>query len=241
MKRRLFVLVCLVFSLFVAGAALPSQDLTKDMVAADVQRYFANPNPGFAFSQSITDAGELTALLNTFFKDNFLYVDYMSRESQDYRGTLLNSVCSFLESQGRRVSDFKVQPKKVVSMHDLKVIAVRNVFPLRLTPEGKIGTLICASAMGFKDFANRDVPVEAFAFQAIFNEIKKKESFVLAKVHEYAELARSLKLSTSPEDLVKRAQGAFWVLLYQNADFEKLLSDAYQEKAKILPFEIQAK
>jgi len=130
---------------------------------------------------------------------------------------------------------------RVLAIHDVKAIAVRHIFPLRTNAEGKIGTLICASALGFKDYPERNVPVEAFTFQTVFNETKKENNFVFARVHEYGELAKSLRLSNNPEDLIKRAQGIYWALFYQNPEFEKLLLDAYSKDATILPFKIVTK
>lgn len=242
-KKAGFVLTMLLFaSILVWGPALVvGQDLTRATVAVEVQKHFESPKAPFAFSEEIQGGSDLSPAVNAFFKDNFLYVDWLSRESKDYRESLLDSVCAFLEVQGRKISDRRPQPKKAVSLHELKTIAVRNVFPLRVNPEGKIGTLICASAAGFADYPDRQYELEAFAFQTVFNDVKKPESFILARVDDYGKLARSLKLSSNTDILLKRAQGVYWALFYQNPDFEKLLIEAYREKAAILPFEIAEK
>ncbi len=235
MKRAVGLLILSIL----AWAYAPSgQDLTRDSVAAEIQRHFASPKPEFAFLDEVTGESDLTRLVNAFFKDNFLYVDWLSRESKDYREGLNDSVCAFLEARGQKISGVTMKPKTRVSLNELKAVAVRNIYPLRVTAEGGIGTLVCASALGYKDFPDRNVAVEAFAFQTIFNEMKNKDSFIMARIHDYKELAKSLKLSTNPDDLLKRAQGVYWGLLYQNADFEKMLIQAYREKARILPFEV---
>ena len=223
------------------GGSLAAQEMSREMVALEVQKYFANPTPPFAFVKEIAGEGDLTKLLNTFFNENFLYVDYLSRESKDYQEGLINSVCAFLETRGGKIRGYSPGPKTPVPIHDVKAIAVRHIFPLRTNAEGKIGTLICASALGFKDYPERNVPVEAFTFQTVFNETKKENNFVFARVHEYGELAKSLRLSNNPEDLIKRAQGIYWALFYQNPEFEKLLLDAYSKDATILPFKIVTK
>jgi hypothetical protein len=45
-------------------------------------------------------------------------------------------------------------------------------------------------------------------------------------------------LSTDEQDLLKRAQGFMWALFYKDKDFEKMIIDSYQRKAKYMPFEI---
>jgi hypothetical protein len=224
--------------ILIFGGELTAQEISRETVGLEVQKHFANPTPPTTFVQEIAGEGDLIKLVNAFFVENFLYVDYLSRELKDYQGGLVDSVCAFLEAQGNKVPGYSPPPKTPVAIHDVKAIAVRHLFPLRTSPEGKIATLICASALGFKDCPERNITVESFAFQTIFNDIKKEDSFILAKVKEYAELAKSLRFSTNPEDLIKRAQGMFWILFYQNAQFEKLLFEAYSKKATILPFEI---
>jgi len=236
-----FFKIVMLALILVFGGELAAQEMSREAVGLEVQKHFASPKPNFAFSEEIPGEGDLARLLNAFFKDNFLYVDYLSRESKDYQEGLIESACAYLETQGQKISGFAPKPKTPVTVHELKIIAARNLFPLRVSPEGKIGTLICASALGFKDYPERNVTVEAFAFQTIFNNSKLEGSFILDKVREYAELARSMKLSINSDDVIKRAQGIYWILFYQNQDFEKLLLEAYAEKAKILPFEIAAR
>lgn len=232
----------LVFALILIIAwRLGAQEIQRESVASEVKRHFLSPKPNFAFSEEVPGEDDLTKQVNSFFKQNFLYVDYLSREAKDYEENLVDTVCAFLESRGWKISHFSPQPKTPISVHELKTIAVRHIFPLRLTSDGSIATLICAAAAGFKDFSERNIALEAFTFQTIFSDLKKEPSFVLSKVREYGQLAKSMKLSTNPDDLIKRAQGIYWVLFYQNKEFEALLLAAYTEKAKILPFEIIAK
>ena len=115
------------------------------------------------------------------------------------------------------------------------------MFPVKVTKEGKIGTRICVSGEGFIDYSERNINFEAFTFDAIFAEIKKKDSFLLARIQEYNKLAATLKLSANEKDLLERAQGFMWAMFYKDMDFEKMLIDCYQRKAEYMPFEIKLK
>ncbi len=228
-----------VFFIVVASALFAQQDLNREMIAVEIQKHFDSPAPPLLFSEEIEGSEDLTRRVNIFFKENFLYIDWLSRESKDHRERLVDSVCDFLEAQNLRISDRRKTPKKAITLDELKAVAVRNIYPSRITTEGKLGTSICASAVGFRDYGDRFYELEAFAFQTVFNDVKKPESFILAQIGECTKTAKSLKLSTHDETLLKRAQGVFWALFYKNPDFEKLLLDAYQEKATYLPFEIK--
>jgi hypothetical protein len=217
---------------------LSGQEITRETVASEVQEHFLNPKPSFAFTEEIPGEDALTRQVNYFFKDNFLYIDYLSRESTEYKEALVDSVCAFLESRGWEIPNLALKPKTRLAIEDLKITAVRHICPFRVSAEGKISTLICASALGFKDFSERQIEVEAFAFQSIFKDIKKDESYVLTRVRELANLAKKMKFSTNPEDLIKRAQGMFWILFYSDQEFEKLLLKDYEAMAKFLPFEV---
>ena len=237
MMRTLTIVIPIGFVIVMWGE-LTGQEMSREAIAAEIQRHFANPTPPFAFVKDIAGEGDLTKLVNTFFNENFFYVDYLSRESKSYREGLVESVCAFLEGKGNKITGHMPAAKPPTAIHDVKAIAVRHVYPIRTDADGKIGTLICASALGFKDYPERNAPVEAFTFQAVFNEIKKDDSFILARVREYGKLARSLNLSSDQQDLLKRAQGIHWILLYQDPKFEGLLLEAYSGVAAILPFRI---
>jgi hypothetical protein len=220
---------------------LSGWEVSRETVASEVEKHFLNPKPNFAFTEEVAGQDDLTRQVNYFFKENFLYIDYLSRESKEYKEPLIDSVCAFLADRGWKISNFSPKPRTPLPVDDLKIVAVRHIFPLRTNAEGKIATLICASALGFKDFPGRQIEVEAFTFDAIFNEIKKEESYILTRVRELGELARKMKLSDNNDDLIKRAQGLFWILFYSDPEFEKLLLKAYEVKARFLPFEVVGK
>lgn len=227
--------LCLVL---ISGQMLLGQEASRETVASEVQKHFLNPKPNFTFTEEVPGEEALTKQVNYFFKDNFLYIDYLSRESKEYKEALIDSVCAFLETQGWKISNLVLKRRTPLSLEDLKIIAVRHICPFRVSAEGKISTLICASALGFKDSPERKFEVEAFTFQSIFKEIKKPESYILTRVSELADLARKMKFSTNPDDLIKRVQGMFWILFYSDPKLEKLLLKEYEVMAKFLPFEV---
>lgn len=145
----------------------------------------------------------------------------------------------YLISKGCDIAEFVEKSREEISIHDLKATGVRFFFPVKVTDEGKIGTRICVSGEGFRDYEKRDIYLEAFSFHTIFNEIlKKKDSYILPRVEENNKLANQLKLSNNNEDLLKRAQGFMWALFYADENFEKILLDSYHDKEEYLPFKI---
>jgi len=238
MKKAVIFLSLLFF--FTAGKFyLFSSEIKVEDIRAEIAKHFEQPKGGIKFTTKIISNTPVSKLGNDFFKENFLYIDYISRQCEEYMDSITEFFGLYLIAKGQKISDFTEKPKMRFSVHELKATAVRFMYPAIVTKEGKIGTRICVTGEGFRDYSKRNIDFEAFTFDAIFNELKKEEdSFLLPRIEEYNKLAGSLKLSTDEQDLLKRAQGFMWAMFYKDKDFEKMLIDCYQRKTEYMPFEI---
>lgn len=238
MKKIVMYLSFFVFLIFMINP-LFSSEFKVEEIKAEIEKHFEQPKGGIKFSTEIESDSSLTTLGNDFFKENKLFIDYISKQSEEYMDKILYLFELYLISKDSEISGFVEKPKQEISIHDLKATGVRFFFPTKVTEEGKIGTRICVTGEGFRDYEKREIYLEAFSFHTIFNEIlKKQDSYILPRVSEYNKLANQLKLSNNNEDLLKRAQGFMWALFYADSDFEKILLDSYHDKEEYLPFKI---
>jgi hypothetical protein len=237
--KKAVIFLSLLFFFIASTFYLFSSEIKVEDIRAEVAMHFEQPKGGIKFTSEIISNTPVSKLGNDFFKENFLYIDYISRQSEEYMDSITEFFGLYLIAKGQNISDFTEKPKKRFSVHELKATAIRFMFPVKVTKEGKIGTRICVTGEGFRDYSERNIDFEAFTFDAIFNELKKEEdSFLLPRIQEYNKLAVSLKFSTDEQDLLKRAQGFMWAMFYKDKDFEEMLMDCYQRKAKYMPFEI---
>jgi hypothetical protein len=203
-------------------------------------KHLEKPERGFVkITPEIESDTHLAALGNAFFEDNILHIDYLTKHDTNYMESVVRLFVLYLVARDHKISGFDDQPRKSFSLHDLKATAVRFFFPMKVTEDGKIGTRICVTGEGFRDYPERNLDFEAFIFDAIFSDLKKKEeSFLLPRIQEYNKLAVALELSTDEKVLLTRAQGFMWAMFYTDKDLEKLIVDSYQKKAEYLPFEL---
>ena len=237
--KKAAIFLSLLFFFTASEFYLFSSEIKVENIRAEIAKHFEHPKAGIKFNSEIKSDTPLSKLGNDFFKENFLHIDYLSKHTKDYIESIVDFFLLYLIAKGQKISGLIEKPKKRFSVHDLKATAVRFIFPVKVTKEGKIGTRICVTGEGFIDYSERNIDFEAFTFDAIFNELKKEEdSFLLPRIQEYNKLAARLKLSTDEQDLLKRAQGFIWALFYNDKDFEKMLIDCYQRKTEYMPFEI---
>jgi len=162
-----------------------SSEFKREGIRAEIKKHFEHPEGGILFSTEIESDSPLTALGNGFFKENKLYINYMTKQDQEHMDKILYLFELYLISKDQEISGFVEKPKEEISVHDLMATGVRFFFPTKVTEDGRIGTRICVTGEGFQDYEKRDIYLEAFAFHAIFNEIlKKQDSYILPRVSE---------------------------------------------------------
>jgi len=232
------IYIFLHFVVFAAIAISFPEQIKPDDVMTEVEKHFNQGRVGVNFKSEIAADTPFSKMGNDFFNENFLYIDYLTKHSPEYMDSIAGLFTLYLIAHDQNVQGYIEKPKRRYTLHELKATAVRFILPIKVSPDGKIGTQICVSGEGFKDYPDRDINFEAFIFDAIFNEIKNKDGFLIGRITEYSKFAGALKLSTNQEALLKRAQGLMWALFYKDLDFEKALLERYQSKAEYLSFEV---
>jgi len=239
MKSIVFWPVVMLLIMNVEAHSVQTEWKIED-VKTEIAKHLEKSERGFVKIMPVIESDTpLAKLGNGFFEDNILHIDYLTKHDTNYMESVVRFFCLYLVAKNHKTSGFDDQPKKSYSLHDLKATAVRFFFPMKVTEDGKIGTRICVTGEGFRDYPERNLDFEAFIFNAIFSELKKKEkSFLLPRIQEYNKLAVALGLSTDEKVLLTRAQGFMWAMFYMDKDLEKLILDSYQKKAKYLPFKL---
>lgn len=237
MKSLAFLSAILFLIMNVGGSSCQNEWKAEDL-QAEIAKHLEKPERGFVkITHAIESDTPLAEFGNDFFEDNFLYIDYLTKHDENYMDSVTRIFGLYLRAKDQKVSGFGDQTKKSFSLHDLMATAVRFFFPVRVTKEGKIGTRICVTGEGFRDYPGRNIDFEAFTFDAIFSDLKRKEeSFLLPRIEEYNKLAVALRLSTDEQILLTRAQGFMWAMFYKDKDLEKMMMDYYLKKAEYLPF-----
>lgn len=115
-------------------------------------------------------------------------------------------------------------------------VAVRFFYPEAVTPTG-FRSGIGVGIKGLRDFpGDRDVGLEAFAFQAILRDLEKPRHDVRVDYDEARRLMAELELSAEPDTRLKRAQGVMWGLMSRSERLRRVLLDEYARAATYAPF-----
>ena len=161
-------------------------------------------------------------------------------EDENFDSSLLALVSRYLSGQGINLVGYSNSAKDTITADRLAGIAVRFFFPTEITTDGRIKASICAGLHGLKDFeGERDLMLEAFCYEAIFNELGSRQYGMLDEFKSILGRVRGLQLSTDKEMKLTRAQGAVWALLASNETLREVLSNAYESKKVILPFVVE--
>ena len=97
-------------------------------------------------------------------------------EDREFNASLLTLVSGYLRRQGGELVGHDPATKDLITDDQLTRIAVRFFFPTEITEEGRIKASICAGLTGLKDFeGERDLMLEAFCYEAIFNELGSRQ------------------------------------------------------------------
>jgi SepF-like predicted cell division protein (DUF552 family) len=169
--KKITVFLALIAFLISSGTYINQEEIKVEDVKAEIERHLEQAKGKFVkIITEIKSDTTLSKIGNDFFKENFLFVDYLTKHTENYLESITHVFRMYLQMNGHEISGFIEKPKKKFSIHDLKATAVRFIFPVLVTKEGKIGTRICVTGEGFKDYSERNIDFEAFTFDAIFNE-----------------------------------------------------------------------
>ena len=161
-------------------------------------------------------------------------------EDDNFNASLLTLVGRYLSRRGMELVGHSNAARETITADQLTGIAVRFFFPTAITEEGRIKASICAGLHGLRDFeGERDLMLEAFCYEAIFNELGSRQYGMLDEFRSILGRVRGLQLSRDKEMKLNRAQGAVWALLATNETLREVLSNAYKSKRGILPFVVE--
>ena len=161
-------------------------------------------------------------------------------EDETFNTAILALVGRYLGNQGGELVGHPDSVRETISAERLTGIAVRFFFPTTITEEGRIKASVCAGLHGLRDFeGERDLMLEAFSYEAIFNEFGSRQYGMMDEFTSILGRVRGLQLSTDKEMKLSRAQGAVWALLASNETLRDVLSNAYKSKRGILPFVVE--
>ena len=161
-------------------------------------------------------------------------------EDHNFNASLLALVSRHFGIRGVELVGHSDATRETITADHLTGIAVRFFFPNQITDEGRIKASICVGIHGLKDFeGERDLMLEAFCYEAIFNELGSRQYGMLDEFKSILGRVRGLQLSKDKQMKLNRAQGAVWALLASNETLREVISNAYQSKRGILPFVVE--
>jgi hypothetical protein len=273
MKRLLILAVWAAINFLdspvILGIDFHQKELEKEIINRLVLKHSTHQNRNFYYIEilnEIKSGKEISDLGNQFIEDNYLYLDYFTKDlnssffknrdqsneepdavKQEFNEYLKKNKESlkpfielfrlFLKSRGHGLTGFAGEPKiKEFTFVQMKAVAVRNIFPNKMTASGRPGVKICVAGEGYNDYPDRNKHLEAFSFESVMNGLKKGK--LDKKIEGFMNIVGKLKFSTDNDTAIKRAQGAFWWFFFNDKDFEKLLLDSYKSKKDYLPFVI---
>ena len=118
MKKIVICLSVFVFLIFILNP-LFSSEFKVEEIKAEIEKHFEQPKGGIKFTAEIESDSPLAIQGNEFFKENKLYIDYISKQSLEYMDKILYLFELYLISKGSEISGFVEKPKQEISIHDL--------------------------------------------------------------------------------------------------------------------------
>lgn len=144
-------------------------------------------------------------------------------------------ISSYLVSKGAKVKGFK-SPKREVSIlrtfNTLSKFFYIHVYKKETGYRGHI----CIGFNGIEETSlKRDISLEAFCFNTVFNNIKISAAFF----RDTSEAISDLELGSDREKAILRAQGIMYYEAFKNPGLREILKKEYQQRKSYLPFTIK--
>lgn len=143
----------------------------------------------------------------------------------------------------QRISDFSLKPMEEKTTYKFSKIldfATKFIKITGITEKDQYTVRVCSGHTNISDTQEeRLADIEAFCFVTILKAFAKKEGPLQTEVYKEFEKIVPLSMGIDRNDRLLRAQGAFFVLMYQNETLRDILKEAYEKDKKILPFRIE--
>lgn len=152
-----------------------------------------------------------------------------------FRGAADALAGAYLAREGHVIVGRGAAAQRTIDVEELQAIAVRFFYPDEIAPGGQLGGHICVGRNGLADHPRRDLVLEAIAFSALMDELRRDSRELRALFRGALTAAESLQLSADDETALARAQGVVWHALRDDPLIRSLLVAFVREREAWLP------
>lgn len=134
----------------------------------------------------------------------------------------------------------KIEDKPSYDFDEVMNIACKFV---KITGLNKNDNYVLKVCVGVNDLENteskRDAGIEAFCFKSIFDAYVDSSVGLKDEIINEFQKITPISMGIKKEEKILRAQGALYVLIYNNKTFRDVLMKSYEANKNILPFAIK--
>lgn len=174
-----------------------------------------------------------TVELNNYFLNSL-------RTDTIFNKYFLEATHYYLTTVGKEITDHKVHGKLMLSPDSLVTIATRFFYATRLKDNGDAQWSVCVGKNGYH-YNKKDnmLPlIEAFCFNAIMEDLKTEEYKIISDFQKNIKELQSQKTDKNGEEKLDYYRQTMYQMMQQNDKLRKLLIDKYENKKRILNFEL---
>ena len=170
------------------------------------------------------------------------YVDAnrVNEEIENYRNETKND--TYFVNTLQQISDLSlksIEEKPVYKFSQILDISTKFIKITGINEKENYSIRVCSGHTSISDTQNeRFADIEAFCFVAILKAFAIKDGPLQKEVYKEFEKIVSVSMGIDRNDRLLRAQGALYILMYQNETLQNILKEAYEKDKKILPFRI---
>lgn len=129
------------------------------------------------------------------------------------------------------------QPRDSVSMETLLNVAVKFFSVVRIADDGKLVGKVCAGLYDVKrTLAQRAPFLEAFAYTAIMDNYENENYNMKQEFDKVLQQLNAVELGNDATEKLFRAQGAGFMLMFNNDALRKVLKQEFLKHKAFLPF-----
>ncbi len=163
--------------------------------------------------------------------------DLMELEAAYFSNLRQDSLFNDVMLEWVRISVDKSKPKDTVSLDELLNVAVKFFSITGISDEGNYKTRICVGMHDIQKTESKRQPfVEAFAFYAIFENLRTAGYNLSEEFTKNVEELYKVNLGIDHKEQLLRAQGAIFFLMRGNENLKAALIYEYEKQKEKLPW-----
>lgn len=163
--------------------------------------------------------------------------DSRLRDDARFNDQVLPMIDRWLHGRGIDLAGYDPPTRKEVTHRHMLDLAARFFYPDSIQKDGAIGSHICAGMNGLSDLGGeREIAVEAFAFQIIFGDLFEDRYGLESEFTEEVRSVGRLNLSSDPNTRLTRIQGAAWAHMARSRNLQRAVAREYRRRVDYLPF-----